>query len=389
MAAQRQETVGDGIVRVHSRDCQGTGKACCQARYQARVYVAATGKRPTKHFRTLREAKAWRAEALGAVRAGDLTTTASRRTVADAAEELLTGMTDGTILSRSRRPYRPATVRSYERSLRLRILPELGRLKLTAVQPGHVQRFAEALAREGMEPSTILNTLDPLRVIFRRAKRLREVNLDPTAELDLPAAPRRVRSVCLSIKDALALVEAAPEHDRAYWSVALFHGLRRGELRALRWSDVDLAGEPATIRVARTWDDVEGELDGAKSDAGNRLVPITGHVARLLAEHGLTTGRADDDLVFGRTATLPFIPSTIRARALKAWGDAYVCTHEARHAAASFLIACPEVSDLDLARAIGHSDVRTTKSIYGHQLPDADRRVAGALDALIARAQGI
>ncbi len=46
------------------------------------------------------------------------------------------------------------------------------------------------------------------------------------------------------------------------WSVAVC-GLPsgRGELRGLRWSDVDLASEPAVIRVRRTWDDVEGEVE--------------------------------------------------------------------------------------------------------------------------------
>lgn len=387
MADQRKETVADGIVRVHSRECAGPGKSCCEPRYQARVFVPATGKRPTKHFRSLREAKTWRAESLGAVRSGDLTTTASRRTVAEAAEELLAGMKDRTIISRSRRPYKPATVRSYERALRLRVLPALGRMRLGDVQPGHVQRFAEGLIRDGIEPSTVLNTLDPLRVVFRRALRLREVNLDPTAMLDLPAPKRRTRTVSLGAKDALALVDALPETERALWATALFCGLRRGELRALRWTDVDLAAQPATIRVARTWDDSEGELAEAKTDAGTRTVPVPTLVAALLAAHGLLTGRDGADLVFGRTAADAFVPSTIRRRAMTAWGEHYVCTHQARHAAASFLHSRPDVSLLELTSTIGHSDVRTTLNIYGHKLPDSNHRVAGSLDVMIAEAQ--
>ena len=91
--------------------------------------------------------------------------------------------------------------------------------------------------------------------------------------------------------------------------------------------------------------------------------------------------------MFGRTASLPFIPSTIRRRALEAWGDRYVCTHQARHAAASFLGSRTDVSLTDLKSAIGHSDVRTTINVYGHQLPDAGARVAASLDAMIAEAQ--
>ena len=184
-------------------------------------------------------------------------------------------------------------------------------------------------------PSTILNTLDPLRVIFRRALRLREVNLDPRRRLICPlraggahrqpVGPGRPRAV-----------DALPEAERALWATALFCGLRRGELRALRSTDVDLAGQPAALRVARTRDDTEGELQEAKTEARTRTVAVPALVASFLAAHGLHTRRDGRSLVFGRTADLPFMPSTIRRRALDAWGERYVCTHQARHAAASF-----------------------------------------------------
>ena len=135
-------------------------------------------------------------------------------------------------------------------------------------------------------------------------------------------------------------------------------------------------------------DDSDGELNEAKTDAGTRTVPVPTLVGALLAAHGLRTGRDGAALVFGRTAGLPFVPSTIRRRAMTAWGEDYVCTHQARHAAASFLHSRPDVSLLELTRSIGHSDVRTTLNIYGHKLPDSDHRVAGSLDAMIAEAQG-
>ena len=74
------------------------------------------------------------------------------------------------------------------------------------------------------------------------------------------------------------------------------------------------------IHVRRTWDDSEGELDDTKTDAGRRMVPLTAKLRVLLAEHGLRTTRAGDDLVFGRTAADPFTPTTIQDRAMKAWG---------------------------------------------------------------------
>ena len=206
--------------------------------------------------------------------------------------------------------------------------------------------------------------------------------------LELPV-PRGRRHVSVGAGDALSLVDALPASERALWAVALFCGLRRGELRALRWSDVDLAGQPPAIRVERTWDDDEGEVT-AKTDAGERSVALPALVARHLAAHGLTTGRAGDDLVFGATAARPFTPSTVNRRARTAWkaaGLGYITPHEARHVAASFLISRADVSTLELTRSIGHSDVRTTMNIYGHLLPDSGVRVAASLDAMIDAAR--
>ena len=73
------------------------------------------------------------------------------------------------------------------------------------------------------------------------------------------------------------------------------------------------------IHVRRTWDDVEGEVQ-VKTEAGFRAVPVTANLRELLVDHHLATRRGGDDLVFGRTVADPFVPSTVRSRALRAWG---------------------------------------------------------------------
>lgn len=56
---------------------------------------------------------------------------------------------------------------------------------------------------------------------------------------------------------AEALIAALPESEQAFWALALFAGLRRGELRALQVDDIDF--EAGLVRVQRGWNDVEGE----------------------------------------------------------------------------------------------------------------------------------
>jgi len=90
-----------------------------------------------------------------------------------------------------------------------------------------------------------------------------------------------------------------------------------------------------------------------------------------------------DKLVFGRTPVLPFVPSTVRARALAAWKVAELASftpHEARHRAASYLIAAG-LNPKQISVYIGHSDIRTTSNRYGHLMPGGEAEAAEKLDA--------
>ena len=193
----------------------------------------------------------------------------------------------------------------------------------------------ERLSAIGLSPSAVRNQLLPLRVLFRRYRRLVPVN--PTADLDLPAV-RSERRKIVSSERAQRLLDALQASERALWATAFYAGLQRGELRALRWEDVDLAG--GRIRVERSWDDNEGEID-PKSRAGFRTVPILPILADyLVAEKQRTGGQG---LVFGTQAGKhPFTPTNVRRKAnltRKKAGLTAIGLHDARHTAASFFIA--------------------------------------------------
>ena len=180
-----------------------------------------------------------------------------------------------------------------------------------------VQDLVDQLRARGLSPSSVHDTIDPLRVIFRRAVRRDEITVDPTDGLELPAV-RGKRDRIESPEHAEKLIAALPEAQRAPWSMAFFAGPRSGELRALRCSDLDL--KAGVVNLKHGWDDDEGEID-VKSDAGCRTIPLAGVVRKEQAAHLLRDGRSGDDLVFGRTPTLPFVRSTVWARALECGGQ--------------------------------------------------------------------
>src|SRR5436190_1414650 len=132
-----------------------------------------------KTFRTLADARAWRAQAksalsLGAIRAP------TRTTVSEAAEAWLSAAKAGVVRTRSGEPYKPSALRSYEQVLRATVLPELGHLRLSSVTRNVLQDLIDEMVGAGRSPSTVRNTILPLRAIYRRALARSEVLVNPT-----------------------------------------------------------------------------------------------------------------------------------------------------------------------------------------------------------------
>jgi integrase len=232
-----------------------------------------------------------------------------------------------------------------------------------------VQQLVDELLASDASPSSVRNTLDPLRAIYRRAIQREQVAINPTSNLDVPSSRRKPVRIAPPAQ-ARALLDALPSEDRATWAAAFYAGLRRGELRALRCSDIDLGA--STIRVERSWDQHEGPI-APKSDTSTRTVPLLAVLRDYLDEHLIRTGRSGDDLMFGRTPADPFVPSTLRHRAIRVWEAAgldAIGLHEARHSFASVLIASDE-NPKAVQDAMGHSSIKVTFDLYGHLFPGA------------------
>jgi integrase len=172
-------------------------------------------------------------------------------TLREAAEAWLEGAREGTIRTRSGDPYKPSAIAGYDAALRLHLLDDLGAAKLADIGRADLQDLADRLLAKGLDPSTIRNALMPLRAIYRRALSRGEVAVNPTTGIELPAV-RGKRDRIASPEEAARLIASLDEDDRAVWATAFYAGLRRGELMALRWEDIDLAGN--VVRVERSYD---------------------------------------------------------------------------------------------------------------------------------------
>ncbi|MEZ5102477.1 MAG: site-specific integrase [Thermoleophilia bacterium] len=118
-------------------------------------------------------------------------------------------------------------------------------------------------------------------------------------------------------------------------------------------------------------------------------VPVPSVLHASLVEHRDLSGR-DDGLVFGRSETRPFEPSSVNLRAKNAWAAAglpSIGLHEARHTYASLMIAAG-VNAKALSTYMGHSSVTITYDRYGHLMPGNEGQAAALLDAFLDRSAG-
>jgi len=180
----------------------------------------------------------------------------------------------------------------------------------------------------------------------------------PDAGLDLPPCAASGTG-SRTPGEAAQLLAALPLGDRTVWATVMYGGLRHGEIMALRWHDVDLAG--GRIRVERSWDPKEGVI-APKSAASTRTVPIAVVLRDFLVEHKQITGR-EAGLVFGRSAETPLDARALARRAATAWkGREPISLHECRHTFASLVIAAG-LNAKALSSYMGHSSITITLNL--------------------------
>lgn len=303
----------------------------------------------------------------------------TRVTLEQAAREWCAAAAAGVVRTRGGDCYKPSALRSYEQALRTRVFPRLGRERLSALSRTAIQDMVDEMVASGCAPSTTRNAVLPLRAIYRRALARAEVMVNPTLGLALPAVRARRERVARP-EQAAALTAAAPPADRALWATALYAGLRRGELMALRWQDVDF--DAGSIRVERGWDSAQGPIE-PKSRAGRRRVPMAQPLRAHLPAHRLAQG-SGTALVFGRADGRPF-SQTVVNRARRAWrgaGIEGIGLHE-WHTYAAFMIAAG-VNAKALSSYMGHSSIVVTLDRYGHLMPGNEREAAELLGAYLS-----
>jgi integrase len=230
----------------------------------------------------------------------------------------------------------------------------------------------------------------PVRIVWDEIQR--ETGLQsPMSSVRLPAA-ERVPEQILDPEEAFALIRELEPFDRLVCSIAMQTGARSGEIRALRWMDVDLAQQ--IIHIHRNYSG--RTLTTPKSEAGNRRVTYGDTLARefedyrdWVAEHRASTYLEDEALVCGSAPDprSPFEVTSFYRRLEKKVGEdgaEILRLHRLRKIYTSVLFS--EGVDMKSAqRALGHSSAALTIGTYARLLNERNPIVGQAMDAALGR----
>lgn len=269
------------------------------------------------------------------------------------------------------RACKPTTLRNYRCSVNVQLIPVFGDMALRDITPQHIERWRATLTTA---PRTRNKLLVELYGIFRRAERVWGVTGNPAAQVERMREPRKLDIDVFSPEEVRALVRAAADaQDAAIYLTAAFTGLRRGELLALRWRDVDFAGSVIRVRASYALSALTTPKSGKV-----RAVPLAREVAAALALLAQRpTWTAEDDLVFPGEAGGYLDGSALRRRyyaALRRAGLRQLRFHDLRHTFATAMIAKADI--LRVKEWMGHADVQTTmRYLHFVSRPDDARLV--------------
>jgi integrase len=220
---------------------------------------------------------------------------------------------------------------------------------------------------------------------------------NPTEAIKTPTASSKEMRP-LSASEARRLLTTAGEAgDRleALYVLALHTGMRRGELLALRWEDVDLDAKFPTVRVQRTLTRTENgsrlAIGEPKTNRSRRTVRLTQRGKAALKRHRARQEEEklradglykDQGLVFTTVTGSLINPSNLRQRSfrplLKRAGLSPITFHDLRHTCASLLFQ-RNVHPKFVQELLGHASVAITLDKYSHMLPGMGGETADAI----------
>src|SRR6266516_2655127 len=256
---------------------------------------------------------------------------------------------------------RRSTIVNYRTKIRKHVLPYIGRTKLQKLTGDMLQSLYSKLLNKKLSPNTVNVVHTILKSAFKDAVLWEKLAVNPC---DKVKPPKRVRKEAdfLTLEQALRLIEAAKGRRlECMITLEVVTGMRRGELFALHWCDIDFEKKVLYVRWSLSYTNVDGTgckyvEEQPKTEAGKRMIPLPDIAIEALKQHKAR------------------LPASLRF-------------HDLRHSAATILLAMGVNMKL-IQQRMGHSDIRITLGLYTHVTDSMQEQLVEMLNEHFKRVSG-
>lgn len=264
------------------------------------------------------------------------------------------------------------TYRFYEGIIRCHLVPSFGECRLTSISTHQIEEYLARAQREtNLSPTSIGYDLRVLKTMLKRAVIWGYLARNPAEHISKPRQTRKEMDFLTPSELRELLANVDPRHYPLFLT-AVLTGMRRGELLALKWSDINWSTSQIHIRRSLSL----GKMDEPKSNAGVRVIIVPPILISVLQEHHLTCPIGELDLVFpNRDGEIIHAENLVRRHFLPALtraGLRRIRFHDLRHTYASLLIAQGENIKF-IQQQLGHSSAQVTLDRYGHLMPQVQQ----------------
>lgn len=278
------------------------------------------------------------------------------------------GIAEPDLAVNSLKNYRPAYIRAerYFHSTPIR-----------SMKPMHVSQFLKWFADDKKAAEkTVKTQLLVVSLIFKYALTCGYVDSNPADGLPVPKGLSKVKREAASPEDVQRIKDHVGDPFGLFAFFALYTGMRRSEILALEWSDIDMRNN--AIRISKSiYRDTDGVIKAKepKTEAGVRVIPLLAGLKKHL--------KPAKGLVFPNESGGYITEGSFTARWKRYAKEAGIsCTpHEIRHAYATALVSSGAVPLYAVQNWMGHAQYSTTKDIYVTDREDALAEVRGGVIA--------
>ncbi|MEG0285976.1 MAG: site-specific integrase [Vagococcus sp.] len=317
-------------------------------------------------------------------------------------------------INKHKKNVKEGTIIVYKDSIRMYVIPYIGNIQISKYTRAMHQDYIDQLFtdpslgrnKNGLSWNTVKTVNGALFTAFKKAISLGYIHDNPCAYVEFPDDKRNRKKEpnFYTLEQSNKFLEFASKQREPFWYVFFLFifdlGLRKGEVMALRWSEIDITAKEVQVTYTRLYrKETKGEiyLDYTKTEAGIRKLLLTNRLQKALinlfnsfygTNNLIPFTKNNDDFIFTyQTGTTRGYP--VRSRSVNGASDRImkqaklpkIKVHDGRHTNAVRLrqagVPLEDIKDL-----LGHKDIEMTQ-MYAHVSPEIKERSMEKLELIL------